>query len=328
MVPQHFIEDVKERAKSLKKHIVYPDATDERAIEAARIVTDEGTASISLVGDEVEIRAKAESIGVNLQGIRIVDPSKSSQLSDFANIFYNLRKHKGVTIEEAQETMRHPLYFSSMMLREGMADGSVAGSLSTTGEVMRAAILCIGLKEGINTVSSFFVMVMPENIYLFADSAVLPLPTLEQLVDIAISTSDNFKALMQEDAATAMLSFSTRGSAEHELVDKVAEATKLCNERRPDLNIDGEMQFDTAIVPKVGEKKAPGSKVAGKANVLIFPDLQSGNIGYKITQRLAGAEAIGPIVQGLAKPAYDLSRGCSVNDIVTTTAFNAVMGAA
>jgi phosphate acetyltransferase len=233
-----------------------------------------------------------------------------------------------MTLEEASRLMQQPLYFGSMMVREGIADGSVAGSLSTTGEVMRSAILTIGLKPGIKTVSSFFVMAFPERILLYADCAVLPLPDASQLADIAIATTDNYRILMQEDPCTAMLSFSTKGSAEHELIDKVVEATRLCNERRPDLLIDGELQYDAAVVPAIGAKKAPGSKVAGNANVLVFPDLQSGNIGYKIAQRMGGAEALGPIVQGLAKPAYDLSRGCSVNDIVVTTAFNAVMGAA
>ncbi len=328
MIPQHFLDDVKERARAAKKHIVYPDAMDERMLQAARIVTDEGLASITLIGKETDIRDKAQGFGVQLQGVRVVDPEQSAKTSDFANIFFNLRKHKGVTIEQAHETMRHPLYFGSMMVREGMADGSVAGSLSTTGDVMRSAILTIGLKEGIKTVSSFFVMVFPESILLFADCAVLPLPDAQQLADIAIATADNYRVLMQADPTVAMLSFSTKGSAEHELIDKVRAATALCNERRPDLMIDGELQFDAAVVPSIGAKKAPGSAVAGKANVLVFPDLQAGNIGYKIAQRMGGAEAIGPIVQGLAKPAYDLSRGCSVSDIVTTTAFNVVMGAA
>jgi phosphate acetyltransferase len=328
MTPQEFISGIKARASKLQKHIVYPDATDERALKAARIVTDEDIARITLIGDAAAVKAKAAEAGISLDGIGLIDPAVSEHTAVFANTFYELRKHKGMTPEEAAETMKHPLYFGCMMVRDGLASGSVAGSLSTTGDVMRSAILTIGLKPGIKTVSSFFVMAFPETILLYADCAVLPLPDASQLADIAIATTDNYRILMEQEPCTAMLSFSTKGSAKHELIDKVVEATRICNEKRPDLLIDGELQYDAAVVPSVGVKKAPQSPVAGKANVLVFPDLQSGNIGYKIAQRMGGAEALGPIVQGLAKPAYDLSRGCSVNDIVVTTAFNAVMGAA
>lgn len=327
MITAHYFDELKERAQKLNRHIVYPDATDERAIRAARIVTDERIASITLIGDEQAIRRKAEDIGVSIQGVRVVDPDTSSRLSDFTNTYFNLRKHKGMTIDQARESMRHPLYFGAMMVREGTADGSIAGSLSTTGDVIRAAITTIGLKEGIRTVSSFFMMAFPEGIYFFADGAVMPDPTATQLADIAIATADNYKTLMMEDAKVALLSFSTKGSAEHDLVTKVREALAIVKERRPDIRIDGELQLDAAVVQSIGERKAPGSSVAGKANVLIFPDLNAGNIGYKLAERLGGAKAIGPIVQGLAKPAYDLSRGCSVEDIVTVTTVNAVMGA-
>ncbi len=325
MTPTEFLDSIKERARQLNRHIVYPDATDERAIRAARIVTDEGIARMTLVGDEKSIRAKASAIDIPLAGIDVADPAVSPQTKEFADTFYELRKHKGIQPAEAAATVRQPLYFGAMMVRSYLAHGSVAGSLSTTGDVIRAGILCIGLQDGIQTVSSFFLMVFPEAVYGFADCAVLPDPTADQLADIAIVTSDNYRRLLETPARTAMLSFSTKGSAEHDLVGKVQEALTLARQKRADLQIDGELQFDAAVVPEIGKRKAPGSIIAGNANVLIFPDLNSGNIAYKIAQRWGGAEAIGPIVQGLKKPAFDLSRGCSVEDIVSVTAFNAVM---
>lgn len=321
------IDDIKLKAKQLKKHIVLPDAMDDRAIQAARIIVDEQIANISLVGNEEAIRAKAQHLGVNLERIRIVDPEKSEQLSSFSHIFFNLRKAKGIAFEQAQATMKNPLFFGAMMVREGIADGSVAGSLSTTGDVLRAGIQIVGMPEGITVVSSFFLMVFPHTTYSFADCAVVPDPTAEQLADIAISTAENHRKLTGEESRVAMLSFSTKGSASHPLVEKVQKATALVKQKRPQLLADGELQLDAAIVPSVGSKKAPGSIVAGTANVLVFPDLNAGNIGYKLTQRLAGAEAIGPVIQGLKKPCYDLSRGCSVNDIVSVVAINSVAGA-
>lgn len=320
------LEKIREKAKQLKKHIVLPDALDERTLKAGRIIVDEKIADITLIGDEEKIRSLAEKIGVNLSGIRIVDPARSEKLSDFSHIFYNLRKHKGISFEEAKETMKRPLFFGAMMVREGMADGSVAGSISTTADVLRAGIQVVGLMEGISIVSSFFLIVFPSKVYSFADCAVVPNPTAEQLADIAISTAINYKKLTGEEPIVAMLSFSTKGSAQHEMVDKVVKATQIAKQKRPDLIIDGELQLDAAIVPEVAKIKAPDSPVQGNANVLIFPNLDAGNIGYKMAQRMAGAEAIGPIVQGLKKPCFDLSRGCSVEDIVNVVAINCLMG--
>ncbi|MGD0589416.1 MAG: phosphate acetyltransferase [Bacteroidota bacterium] len=323
----NLIDDIKAKARQLKKHIVLPDAMDERAIQAARIIVDEKIANISLVGSEEGIRSKAHQLGVSLENVCIVDPEKSKKLNEFVQTYFNLRKAKGIQQEQAQAAMRQPLFFGAMMVREGLADGSVAGSLSTTGDVLRAGIQIVGLPEGITVVSSFFLMIFPKTIYSFADCAVVPDPTSEQLADIAISTAENHRKLTGEEPRVALLSFSTKGSASHVLVEKVQKATLLVKQKKADLVVDGELQLDAAIVPSISSKKAPGSPVAGTANVLIFPDLNAGNIGYKLTQRLAGAEAVGPIIQGLKKPCYDLSRGCSVNDIVSVIAINSVAGA-
>lgn len=321
-----FLQSILDKASKKRKTILLPESSDERVLKASEILTKNNTASIITLGNEEKIRSDAEKLEVDLTGVRIIEPEKSDKLSDFTNIFYNLRKKKGITIEQARETVKQNLFFAAMMVKEGMADGSVAGSLASTADVLRAGIQCIGMPEGNSIVSSFFLMVRPEKAYTFADCAVVPNPDAKQLADIAISTADNHKKLTDEEPYVAMLSFSTKGSAQHKDVNKVIEATRLVKEKKPDLKVDGEFQFDTAVVDSVGRKKAPHSDIAGRANVLIFPDLDAGNIGYKLAQRWGKAEAIGPIVQGLKKPFFDLSRGCSVEDIVNTAAICVLMG--
>ncbi len=319
------LKNIKEKASKSRKTIVLPESHDERVLQAAEILTKNKIVSVITLGDENKISSDASRLGVDLSGVRIINPAKSEKLSDFTNIFFNLRKKKGISIDEARETVSKDLFFGDMMVREGMADGSVAGSTASTADVLRAGIQCVGMPEGISTVSSFFLMVFPDKAYTFSDCGVVPNPNAGQLADIAISAAENHSKLTGEKAYIAMLSFSTKGSAEHEMVDKVLEALKIAKSKRPDLTIDGELQFDAAIVDSVGKRKAPGSEVAGRANVLVFPDLNAGNIGYKIAQRLGKCEAIGPLVQGLKKPCFDLSRGCNADDIVNAAAIAALM---
>ena len=319
------LAEIKNKAIKLNKTIVLPESHDERVLKAAKILVREKIVSVITLGNDDRVRSDAKKLDVDLTGIRVIDPSTSDKLSDFINLYFNLRKHKGVTVEKARETVLRDLFFAAMMVKEGMADGSVAGSSASTADVMRAGIQCVGIPEGISIVSSFFLMIFPEKVYSFADCAVVPDPDANQLADIAISTADNHRNLIGEEPRVAMLSFSTKGSAQHESVDKIIDAVKVIKDKRRDLEVDGELQFDAAIIDSIGKKKAPGSTVAGNANVLVFPDLNSGNIGYKIAQRLGGAEAVGPMVQGLNKPFFDLSRGCSVNDIVNTASIAALM---
>ncbi|MBI1933748.1 MAG: phosphate acetyltransferase [Ignavibacteriales bacterium] len=325
MADLQLIEEIKSKAKNLRRTIVLPESHDDRVLKAAQKLTSEGIAKVITLGNEDKIRARAKELEVDLSGVRIIDYEKSEMFSDFANIFFNMRKHKGLTIEQARETLKRDLFFGAMMVKESKADGFVAGSTASTGDVLRAALQCVGMPDGISIVSSFFLMIFPNRVFSFADCAVVPNPDAAQLADIAITTAENHKKLTGEEPYVAMLSFSTKGSAKHELVDKVLEATAIAKQKNPNLMIDGELQFDAAIVDSIGKKKAPESTVAGRANVLVFPDLQAGNIGYKIAQRLGGAEAVGPVVQGLKKPLFDLSRGCSVDDIVNTSAIAALM---
>ena len=317
-------------AKANKKNIVLPEGNEERNVTAAQKIYELGLANPILIGNKEEIMKKAHDIDVDVSNIEIIDPEESNDLEKYINAFYDLRKNKGITMEKANRIVRDQLYFATMMVKCDDADGMVSGAIHTTGDLLRPGLQIIKTAPGVSVVSSFFIMQVPASEYgeegslLFSDCAVNPNPTEDQLAAIAIATAETAKRLCDMEPRVAMLSFSTMGSADHEAVDKVRNATKKANELRPDLLIDGELQLDAAIVKSVADQKAPDSKVAGKANVLIFPDLQSGNIGYKLVQRFANAKAIGPICQGFAKPINDLSRGCTADDIVNVVALTAV----
>ena len=328
------LDSIKEKAKADVKHILLPEGSEERTVQAARIITDEKIAKVTLLGDEEEIKKVAEKFNVCLCGIDIINPLTDPDFEHYANGFYELRKAKGMTPEKARETIKNTLFYACMMIKEGKADGMVSGAINTTGNTLRPGLQIIKMAKGINTISSCFIMEIPNKEYgdnglmLFGDCAININPNPDELASIAIANANTAKTLLGMDPKVAMLSFSTKGSAKHENVDKVTAALAKVKELAPDLDVDGELQADAAMVPKVAALKAPGSKVAGHANVLIFPDLQAGNIGYKLVQRLAGAEAVGPVSQGFAKPINDLSRGCSIADIVSVVAITAVQAQA
>jgi phosphate acetyltransferase len=322
---QNFIQDIRTKAAARLRRVALPDANDIRAVKAAVELKKAGIAIPVLVGSAAEINSVVKASGVSIADLEIVDPATSPRREAFANTLYEKRKAKGMTPEVAAKTARNPLYFAGLLLDANDVQACVGGNIASTGDLLRAAIYTVGVAEGISTVSSYFIMVFPDKLLCYADCAVVPEPNEVQLCDIAISSAKNFQAVAGQQPRVAMLSFSTKGSAEHPKVEKVQKAASLLRQKAPEIASDGELQADAALVASVGERKCPGSPVAGKANVLVFPDLDAGNIGYKLTQRLAGAEAVGPIVQGLRKPYCDLSRGCSVDDIVNVAAICSLM---
>ncbi len=326
------IKKLKEKARSLGKTIILPETEDERVLKATEKILAEGISKIALVGNEAEIKERASKLEVSLEGAIFYDPNNCATIDITAEQLRKRREKKGMTFETAKATlMSDPRFFAAMLVSQGRVDGMVAGSNSPTSQVLRAAILVIGPKEGLKTVSSSFIMITntPEfgdnGVFIYSDGGVIPNPTALQLADIAISSAEKARLTAgMKEPKVAFLSFSTKGSADGESVTKVREAIEILKQRNVDFDFDGELQLDATIVPEVAASKAPGSKVAGYANVLIFPDLDSGNIGYKMTQRLAKAKALGPLIQGLASPVHDLSRGCSVDDIVEVVAITAV----
>ena len=326
----NFIDEIKQRAKKEIKTIILPEAEDKRVLEAAKQVMEEGFAKIVLVGNKEKVNVKANKFNIDLSGIEIVDPASSEKYEEYVQRFYELRKEKGMTIETAKEFMLDSVYYGMMMVKMGEADGLVSGAAHSTSDTLRPALQILKTAPNTKLVSAFFLMVVPNceygdnGIFVFADSGLNQYPTSDELSEIAISSAKSYENLVQKEAKVAMLSYSTFGSAKSEYTQKVIDATNLVKEKDPELKVEGELQLDAAIVPEVAKSKAPESKVAGSANVLVFPNLDAGNIGYKLVQRFAKAEAYGPLCQGIAKPVNDLSRGCSSNDIVGVVAITAV----
>jgi len=326
-----FIQDIWNKARKCDKTIVLPETEDIRTLKAAEMIMQSHLAKIILIGNAEKTNNFAKENGVNISGAAIEDPLTSGKLERFSNEYFKLRQHKGMTLEQAKKIISEDSpFYGAMLVRFGDADGMVTGANHPTADTIRAAVHCVGMAEGMSLISSFFAMITSkkefgiDGLLFYADCGVNPNPTSEQLADIAIATADSFRKLVGWDPKVAMLSFSTKGSAKHPDADKVIKATEIVKSKRPELMIDGELQGDAALIPSIGKKKAPDSKVAGKANILIFPDLDAGNISYKLTERIAGATALGPILQGCAKPINDLSRGCSSDDIVNITAITAV----
>ena len=328
-----FIDEVKQRAKENIKTIILTESEDVRVLEAAEKVKKEEYANIILIGNEADANKLAKENNINIEGITIIDPEKSEKFEEYANAFYEFRKAKGMTIEKARETLKDNMYFGTMMVKQGDADGLVSGACHSTANTLRPALQILKTAPGTKLVSAFFLMVVPncefgENgIFVFGDCGLVENPTADDLSEIAISSSKSFEQLTGKQSKVAMLSYSTYGSAHSELTEKVIEATKLLKEKAPDLKCDGELQLDAAIVPEIAKSKAPNGTLNGEANTLIFPDLNAGNIGYKLVQRLAKAEAYGPLCQGIAKPVNDLSRGCNSDDIAGVVAITAVQAA-